>query len=260
MFPSRSRRAHTPWLLALLGAIAAALSVAAVSSADSKSDARPSASGGVAHASTLATRGSRGPRGPRGPQGPVGPAGPQGERGAPGSAGPQGAPGAQGATGPAGPQGQRGAQGERGATGATGAHGATGANGATGATGPSDGYYLVSSASPVLPANPVDVARLDLPAGSYLAFAEVGAVNDSGGPADTVRCRIVGGVWHASAIGRGAGHAWVASMSMSAPLTIPAGGGAAVVNCGHDLAGETIRLENISVSAIKVAQLHVQQS
>jgi hypothetical protein len=245
----RSRRARTPWLLALLAAVATALSVAAASSADSKS-AEPSASGGVAHATSLANRGARGPRGPRGPQGPVGPAGPQGELGAPGPAGVQGergAPGTRGATGPAG------AQGERGPT------GATGATGATGPAGPSDGYFLFKRGDVGLPAAVVDVARLDLPPGSYLAFAELTAVNDSAGPADTVRCSIVGGTWNASAIGRGPGHAWVATMPLSAPLTIGAGGGAAVVRCGHDLAGETIRLENIRVSAIKLGQVHVRE-
>jgi hypothetical protein len=77
--------------MALVAAVVTALTVAAVSLADSNS-------GGKSEKASAAAKKKRGPRGKPGPRGPQGPEGPAGQAGA---AGPAGAPGAQGPPGAA---------------------------------------------------------------------------------------------------------------------------------------------------------------
>lgn len=112
-------------------------------------------------------RGLPGPRGKQGPKGATGATGPGGPQGPPGATGPQGVPGPQGLPGNVGNPGPEGPQGP---------------------IGPSDGY-----SAPLLDDtfsdSPVTVARLTLPAGTYLVDAAVYVSLDvSGGPFNTVAC------------------------------------------------------------------------
>src|SRR4051794_23248416 len=240
LFDSITRRLRKSLVLPVLGALLAALGIAGVSLADSHT----TGGGGGGPAATMAKAHKRGKPGPRGPQGPVGPAGPKGD---------PGAPGAKGATGDRGPAGPAGPAGERGPQGATGATGATGDRGPQGPIGPSDGYYFAKLNVVNLPAGEVEVARLNLPPGSYIANATLAAV-DTHAEADVVRCWIVGGTSAASAIGHNQEDAWVANMAVNAPLWLP-NGGAASLHCGHDNGKATPYVESVRVWAIRVGNL-----
>jgi hypothetical protein len=110
--------------------------------------------------------------GPKGDQGPAGPAG---------VAGATGPAGVAGATGPAGPAGVAGATGPAGAAGATGPAGAASAGGG----GP---LYIASASSGFLDTTATRVARLNLPAGTYLLNLNVYTYAQFGsGP---ITCRI----------------------------------------------------------------------
>lgn len=112
-------------------------------------------------------RGLPGPRGKQGPTGPKGAAGPQGPQGVPGLTGPQGVPGPQGPPGNVGNPGPTGPEGPR---------------------GPSDGFSATLSDDTFSEA-PVVVARLSLPAGTFLVDAAVYlALEQSGGPFNTASC------------------------------------------------------------------------
>lgn len=115
-------------------------------------------------------QGVRGPRGKQGAQGRPGPQGPRGFAGTPG------APGPSGPQGPAGPPGLPGEVGQR------------GPQGPEGPRGPSDGYSVSLADDPVSD-EPVVLATLVLPAGTYLVDAAAYiALDVSGGPFDTVSC------------------------------------------------------------------------
>jgi hypothetical protein len=92
--------------------------------------------------------GPRGPQGLPGPQGPVGPAGPQGPEGATGPAAPQGPAGPEGAQGPAGPSGDGG-----------------------------HAYFTFVENIGGLDFPGRDILHLDVPAGSYVINASIGARN-----------------------------------------------------------------------------------
>lgn len=109
--------------------------------------------------------GPRGKAGPRGKSGPQGARGPQGFSGPPGMPGPPGLPGEEGLPGLEGPQGP---------------------------IGPSDGYVAPVSER-AFTDRPVIVARLVLPAGTYLVDGAVYlTLESSGGPFDTATCGING--------------------------------------------------------------------
>jgi hypothetical protein len=218
----------------VLGTLLGALCVASVSVADQHA---VSGGGPVATASA-SKRGKPGPRGPQGPVGPQGPAGPKGDAGAPGE------PGPAGAKGPAG---------DRGAAGQKGDPGPKGDPGSQGPAGPSDAYYGAKVNAVNLPAGEVEVARLNLPPGNYIANATMAAV-DLHNENDVVRCWIAGGTANASAIGAGSGRAWVANVALNAPLWLPSGG-AASVRCRHDNSSATPYVEGVRVWAVRVANL-----
>jgi hypothetical protein len=221
----------------LLGAVLGALGVASVSVADQHAVS----SGGPVAVASVSKRGKPGPRGPQGPvgpQGPQGPAGPKGDTGAPGAAGDQGP------AGPKGPAGDRGL---------TGPPGSKGDQGPQGPMGPSDAYYGAKVNAVNLPGGELEVARLNLPPGNYIANATMAAV-DLHNENDVVRCWIVGGTANASAIGAGSGRAWVANVALNAPLWLPSGG-AASVHCRHDNAAATPYVEGVRVWAVRVGNL-----
>jgi hypothetical protein len=220
----------------LVAALLAALGIASVSFAESQ---RAAGGGAVA---TISKAHKRGPRGPRGPQGPVGPAGPKGDPG------PRGLRGPAGVTGPAGPVGPTGPAGPAGPT------GGPGPQGPKGDPGPSDAYYFAKLNKVDLPAGEVEVARLNLPPGAYVANATMAAV-DIHAEADVVRCWIVGGTANASAIGHNQEDAWVANVALNAPLWLP-GGGAASVHCVHDNRVATPYVEGVRVWAVRVGNLN----
>lgn len=115
----------------------------------------------------------------RGVPGPRGKPGPRGARGAQGPRGFAGAPGAQGPSGPQGVQGPQGLPGEV---------GNRGPEGPQGPIGPSDGYSA-SLSDDTFSDSPVVLARLVVPAGTYLVDAAAYVALDvSGGPFDTVSC------------------------------------------------------------------------
>jgi hypothetical protein len=115
-------------------------------------------------------------------QGVRGPRGKQGAQGRPGAQGPRGFAGAPGAAGPQGPQGPAGPQGLPGDVGNPGEQGPEGPR------GPSDGYSA-DLADDTFSDEPVVLARLVVPAGTYLVDAAAYiALDVSGGPFDTVSC------------------------------------------------------------------------
>jgi hypothetical protein len=92
--------------------------------------------------------GPRGPQGLPGPQGPQGPAGPQGPEGPTGPAGPQGPAGPEGPQGPAGPSGEGG-----------------------------HAYFTFVENIGGLEFPGRDILHVDVPAGSYVINASIGAQN-----------------------------------------------------------------------------------
>lgn len=115
----------------------------------------------------------------RGIPGPRGRQGPQGQRGATGAQGAPGPQGIPGATGPQGPQGPQGLPGDV---------GNPGPEGPVGPIGPSDGFSAPLS-DDTFSDSPVVLARLVVPAGTYLVDAAAYVSLDaSGGPFDTVSC------------------------------------------------------------------------
>jgi Collagen triple helix repeat (20 copies) len=227
---------RTSLTIPLLAALLVALGIASVSSADPQ---RARGGGAVATASKA---GKRGRPGPRGPQGPIGPKGDTG------------APGPHGVPGPQGPIGPRGDTGPRGGPGPQGPGGERGAQGPQGDPGPSDAFYFAKLNKVDLPAGEIEVARLNLPPGAYVANATMAAV-DVHAEADVVRCWIVGGTANASAIGHNQEDAWVANVSINAPLRLPSGG-AASVHCVHDNRTATPYVEGVRVWAIRVGTLN----
>jgi len=161
--------------------------------------------------------GPTGPVGPKGATGPAGPQGPAGVTGAMGPTGPTGATGPTGlgwlvgaglptmnaedgslyldsltggvyvagsghwlAVGSLlGPTGPTGATGPTGPTGATGPTGPTGATGAQGPTGPSAGFDTAVATGVALSSSWTTVATLNLPAGSFIANADVTVLNSA---------------------------------------------------------------------------------
>lgn len=109
-----------------------------------------------------------------------------GPRGRQGEQGPQGAQGPQGVSGPQGPAGLPGPQGVPGTV------GNPGPEGQRGPIGPSDGFSIAVSDDTV-GEDPVTVARLVVPAGTYLVDASVYfTLEATGGMFDTVACGIEG--------------------------------------------------------------------
>ena len=128
-----------------------------------------------------------------GPEGPQGPPGAQGERGPQGEQGAQGEQGIQGPEGPAGPQGERGPQGEPGTQGEQGPQGPPGAQGERGEPGTGTAHLMDESFPSVflVPDEGGPIARINLPAGTFVLFANAGF--DNRGTAEAlVECRISG--------------------------------------------------------------------
>lgn len=188
-------------------------------------------------------RGIPGPRGDEGPQGEPGPQGPQGAQGA------QGPQGAQGATGATGPQGAPGAQGPQGLPGDVGN---PGPEGPRGQRGPSDGY-VVALADDTFGDEPTVLARLVLPAGTYLIDAAAYlSLDQSGGPFDTVSCGLdAPGSAFATITAFGA-----VTFPLAASVEIPEPEGEVTVECVKGEAGSA--RASGTLTAVKVGTLHLQ--
>lgn len=182
-------------------------------------------------------RGLPGPRGKEGPQGKQGPQGPQGPQGA------QGPQGVSGATGPQGPQGPQGLPGDV---------GNPGPQGPEGPIGPSDGYSVAIS-DDTFTDSPVVVARLRLPAGTYLVDAAAYVALDvSGGPFDTASCGIDGpGTSFASLTAFGQ-----VTYPLSASIEILDPEGEVTLECVKGQSGSA-RASGM-LTAVKVGTLHLQ--
>jgi hypothetical protein len=92
-----------------------------------------------------------------------------------GPRGPQGLPGLQGAVGPAGPQGPQGPTGPAGPQGPTGPQGIQGPAGSPGEGG--HAYFTFVLGIGGLENDGRDILHLDVPAGSYVINASIGAFN-----------------------------------------------------------------------------------
>ena len=175
--------------------------------------------------------GPRGKQGPKGATGAAGPSGPQGPQGIPGAPGPQGVPGPQGLPGNVGNPGPEGPQGP---------------------IGPSDGY-----SAPLLDDTftdaPATLARLTLPAGTYLVDAAVYAALDvSGGPFNTVSCGLeAAGENFAAVTAFGE-----VTFPIAASVEILEPEGQVTVVCAKGEAG-SIRARGV-LTAVKVGTLHLQ--
>ena len=176
-------------------------------------------------------RGLPGPRGKQGPQGAQGAQGPQGPQGVPGATGAQGVPGPQGLPGNVGNPGPAGPQGP---------------------IGPSDGFSAALSDDTFSDA-PVVLARLALPAGTYLVDAAAYlSLEQSGGPFDTVSCGLDGpGDAFASLTAFGQ-----VTFPLAASLEIPEPGGEVTVECVKGQAG-AVRASG-TLNAVKVGALTLQ--
>ena len=176
-------------------------------------------------------RGLPGPRGKQGPQGPQGAAGPQGPQGVPGLSGPQGAPGPQGLPGNVGNPGPTGPEGPR---------------------GPSDGFSVALS-DDTFSESPVVVARLMLPAGTYLVDAAAYlSLEQSGGPFDTVSCGLdAPGENFASLTAFGQ-----VTFPLAASVEIPEPGGEVTVECVKGQAGSA--RASGTLNAVQVGALTLQ--
>jgi len=176
-------------------------------------------------------RGLPGPRGKQGPQGPQGAAGPQGPQGVPGLSGPQGAPGPQGLPGNVGNPGPTGPEGPR---------------------GPSDGFSVALS-DDTFSESPVVVARLMLPAGTYLVDAAAYlSLEQSGGPFDTVSCGLdAPGANFASLTAFGQ-----VTFPLAASVEIPEPGGEVTVECVKGQAGSA--RASGTLNAVQVGALTLQ--
>jgi hypothetical protein len=240
--------------------------------------------------------GPAGPAGPAGAEGPVGPAGPSGPAGADG---PQGPPGAMGPTGPAGPMGATGATGATGPAGPAGSIGAIGPAGPAGPVGPAGpagaggavftvvGTFSISGLNRIDltctdPPQPVNLAVLRLDAGVYLtnAVAVLMMEGDDGG--GSAECFLestgpanINPVIASELVQFGAGSATISSpppnmtipIPISAPVTVPPGGGTITLACQQTSPGltqtpgvgtgvscpEPFRLISGRITALKVA-------
>ena len=175
--------------------------------------------------------GPRGKEGPRGASGPQGPQGAQGPAGISGPAGPQGAPGPQGLPGNVG---NRGPEGPR------------------GPIGPSDGYSVALSDDTFGDA-PAVLARLTLPAGTYLVDAAAYlSLEQSGGPFDTVSCGLdAPGDNFATLTAFGQ-----ITFPLASSVEIPESGGDVVVECVKGEAG-SVRASG-TINAVRVGALTLQ--
>jgi hypothetical protein len=172
-----------------------------------------------------------------------GPRGKQGPRGATGATGPQGAAGATGATGATGPQGVPGPQ---------GLPGDVGNPGPQGPIGPSDGYS-VGLADDTFTDAPVVLARLVVPAGTYLVDAAVYVSLDAtGGPFDTVSCGL-GGPGENFATVTAFGQV---TFPLAASIDITEAEGEITLECVKGQAGSV--LATGTLNAVKVGTLHLQ--
>ncbi|MDP4689434.1 MAG: collagen-like protein [Candidatus Nanopelagicales bacterium] len=179
-------------------------------------------------------RGLPGPRGREGPRGQQGPAGAPGGQGPPGVTGPQGAPGVPG------PQGVPGSVGN------------PGPEGPQGPIGPSDGYSATVTDDTVQE-TPVVVARIALPAGTYLIDATLYLkLQSGGGMFDTVSCGIGGIGLHAIALNAFAdvGYPITSSVDIVEPE------GEITLECAKGQPGAA-RVSG-TLTAVKVGTLHLQ--
>ena len=176
-------------------------------------------------------RGLPGPRGKQGPQGPQGAAGPQGPQGVPGHSGQHGAPGTHGLPGNQGNPGPTGPEGPR---------------------GPSDGFSVALS-DDTFSESPVVVARLMLPAGTYLVDAAAYlSLEQSGGPFDTVSCGLdAPGENFASLTAFGQ-----VTFPLAASVEIPEPGGEVTVECVKGQAGSA--RASGTLNAVQVGALTLQ--
>ena len=176
-------------------------------------------------------RGLPGPRGKQGLQGARGAQGPQGAQGVPGATGPQGVPGPQGLPGDVGRRGPVGPQGP---------------------IGPSDGFSAALSGAAFGDSGAV-LASLTLPAGTYLVDAAAYiALEQSGGPFDTVSCGLDGpGDTFATVTAFGQ-----VTFPLGASVEIPEGGGEVTVECVKGEPG-SVRASG-TLQAVKVGALTIQ--
>jgi len=154
--------------------------------------------------------------------------------------------GPQGPQGPVGPVGPQGPQGETGATGATGETGATGPAGASGIseayfTRQTDAFRLLTTTQVLLSKN--------VPAGSYIINAKVGAYN-SDGDTKTISCRLnTGDISEARLDGNGGANIQVLALQDAVNFNAPA---AITLTCN----GFNVYADDYVLTAIKVDSIH----
>ena len=189
--------------------------------------------------------GPRGLVGPQGDTGPQGPVGPQGETGRQGETGPQGEPGPRGETGaegPRGPQGEAGVPGER---------------GPQGERGPSDAFRRHRLGPVMVGFYATSMARLDLPAGSYLLDATLTLLPHERSTA--VTCTLIpsdpGGRGTQAVVMGSDGVARHQTMSVSGGTTLSAPGRLDLECLARDVTGNQAVASRIDLRAVRVAQL-----
>jgi Collagen triple helix repeat (20 copies) len=195
------------------------------------------------------TDGATGPQGPQGIAGAAGPVGPAGPEGAQGPAGPQGIQGSVGASGPQGPQGPVGPKGPTGNKGPTGDPGANIyiGGGFFSTTAADSGSTLLTPAKASFTGwtRSEEVARLDLPAGTYLISAKVTGLGTA------IECALQ--LESAGAIDQTRSDAQPASKAtLSLQATVTTAGGAVQFHCtSRDSA--TVLLEDGKLQALRLA-------
>lgn len=167
-----------------------------------------------------------GATGPGGPTGPVGPAGPAG------------------ATGATGLQGDRGEPGER------------GPKGDPGPAGPSDGYFDLSIPGGPLTETGGEFGELTVPAGSYVLSATARLISTGAGTSNS-ECLIVnrsGGNGAQMNVNlSGTNDRKIISMAFAQTVESPV---TFSIQCQLAFGGGTVSVDEMSISAIKVGELH----
>jgi collagen triple helix repeat protein len=167
--------------------------------------------------------GPRGPQGLPGSQGPQGPAGPQGPEGATGPAGPQGPAGPEGAQGPAGPSGDGG-----------------------------HAYFTFVESIGGLESPGRDILHLNVPAGSYVINASIGAENVINSD-EVITCHLSSGDHNGAALTTVGDHAFFETFPLqdvlvtNSPATI-------AVHC----LSFGVNVSRANLTAVKVADVTIQ--
>jgi hypothetical protein len=250
---------HRPWrrsLVPLLAAGIAALGVATASLAETSAGRATAAASGKSKSKPSRGKpgrpGKTGPAGPPGPRGPQGPAGPAGEKGDKGDRGEKGDPGL------AGPKGDKGDKGEPGAAAAKGDPGKDGKDGTDGKDGATNAFFHTLVTPFLLGGSESEIAHFPVPAGSYVAGADVSILSPST-TSDTVSCRFVGSTSTSSAatVGITPGAAVTQTLSLSAPLVNP---GSVSLRCSHTTNTPLTQIVSAKLWAMQVQNLSITKA